>query len=142
MAVEQEAAVHDQTVARAVARRALKKGTVFGVKEGLGVERFGPAALAFDVAGVAWEAAENADTRCWGLLPDSIQVVRMELPAGAHTLAFQAVDRQGMPVGKAVRESVTVADGRNSYVVVTAVDAGIVGKSVESVDKTTSGATP
>jgi len=142
MAVDQEAAVHDQTVARAVARRALKKGTVFGVKEGLGVERFGPAALAFDVAGVAWEAAENADTRCWGLLPDSIQVVRMELPAGAHTLAFQAVDRQGMPVGKAVRESVTVADGRNTYVVVTAVDAGIVGKSVESVDKTTSGATP
>ena len=66
----------------------------------------------------------------------------MELPAGAHTLALQAVDRQGMPVGKAVRESVTVADGRNTYVVVTAVDAGIVGKSVESVDKMTSGATP
>jgi tetratricopeptide (TPR) repeat protein len=142
MAVEQEAAVHDRTVARAVARRALKKGTVFGVKEGLGVERFGPAALAFDLAGVAWEAAENADTRCWGLLPDSIQVVRMELPAGQHTLALQAVDRQGMSVGRAVPRSVTVTDGRNTYVVVTAVDAGILGKSVESVDKTTSGATP
>jgi hypothetical protein len=66
----------------------------------------------------------------------------MELPAGQHTLALQAVDRQGMSVGRAVPRSVTVTDGRNTYVVVTAVDAGILGKSVESVDKTTSGATP
>jgi len=127
MAVEQEAAIHDRTVARAVARRALKKGTVFGVKEGLGVDRFGPAALLFDVAGVAWEAAENADTRCWGLLPDSIQVVRIELPAGTHMLALRAVDEAGHPVGPAVPRSVTVADGRNTYVVAHAPDAGIIG---------------
>lgn len=132
MAVEQEAAVHDRTVARAVARRALKKGTVFGVKEGLGVDRLGPAALLFDVAGVAWEAAENADTRCWGLLPDSIQVVRIELPAGTHTLALRAVDEAGHPVGPAVPRSVTVADGRNTYVVVQAPDAGIIGEVLSS----------
>jgi tetratricopeptide (TPR) repeat protein len=132
MAVDQEAAVHDRTVARAVARRALKKGTVFGVKEGLGVDRFGPAALLFDVAGVAWEAAENADTRCWGLLPDSIQVVRIELPAGTHTLALRAIDEAGHPVGPAVPRSVTVADGRNTYVVLQAPDAGIIGKVLTS----------
>ena len=108
------------------ARQALSEHRRFGV------DRFGPAALAFDVAGVAWEAAENADTRCWGLLPDSIQVVRMELPAGQHTLALQAVDRQGMPVGKAMRESVTVADGRNTYVVAQAPDAGIIGEVLAS----------
>jgi hypothetical protein len=119
-------------VARAVARRALKKGTVFGVKEGLGVDRFGPAALLFDVAGVAWEAAENADTRCWGLLPDSIQVVRIELPAGTHTLALRAIDEAGHPVGPAVPRSVTVADGRNTYVVLQAPDAGIIGKVLTS----------
>ena len=38
--------------------------------------------LALDVAGVVWEATESADTRCWGLLPDKIQVMRLELPAG------------------------------------------------------------
>ena len=31
---------------------------------------------------MAWEASEAADTRCWGLLPDKIQVLRIELPAG------------------------------------------------------------
>src|SRR5688500_3440388 len=40
------------------------------------------AGLGFDALGVAWEATENADTRCWSLLPDKIQVVRLELPAG------------------------------------------------------------
>lgn len=127
MAVEQQAAIHDRVVARAVARRAMKKATVFGVKEGIGLGRFGPAALAFDLAGVAWEAAENADTRCWGLLPDSIQVARVELPAGEHALAVSAVDETGRALGPAVPRSVTVADGRNTYLVVAAVDGGIVG---------------
>jgi len=131
MAVEQDAAMHDRTVARAVARRALKKGTVFGVKEGLGVERFGPAALAFDLAGVAWEAAENADTRCWGLLPDSIQVARLELPVGEHELRLASVDDSGT-LGPMVRRHVRVEDGRNAYVVVTAVDAGIIGEALTS----------
>ena len=127
MAVEQDDATHDRTVARAVARRALKKGAVYGVKEGIGLDRFGPAALLFDVAGVAWEAAENADTRCWGLLPDSIQVARLELPAGEHTLATAAVDEAGATVGVRSARRVTVEDGRNTYVVLTAVDAGIIG---------------
>lgn len=142
MAVEQEEAIHDRTVARAVARRALKKGAVFGVKEGIGVDRFGPAALLFDVAGVAWEAAENADTRCWGLLPDSIQVLRLELPVGRHALALRAVDEAGQPVGAAGLRHVTVEDGRNAYVVVTALDAGILGRADEPADKTFPGATP
>ena len=30
------------------------------------------------------ELPEAADTRCWGLLPDKIQVLRIELPAGRH----------------------------------------------------------
>jgi len=142
MAVEQEAATHDATVARAVARRAIKKATVFGVKEGIGLDRFGPAALLFDVAGVAWEAAENADTRCWGLLPDSIQVLRLELPVGTHALALRAVDEAGHPVGAAGLRQVEVGDGRNTYLVVTALDAGILGRSDEDVTATPRGTMP
>ena len=130
MAVDQDAAMHDRTVARAVARRALKKGTVFGIKEGIGLQQYGPAALAFDLAGVAWEAAENADTRCWGLLPDSIQVARLELPAGEHDLFLAPVDDSNT-AGAMVRRRVRVEDGRNAYLVVTAVDAGILGGSDE-----------
>jgi hypothetical protein len=56
----------------------------------------------------------------------------MELPAGQHTLALQAVDRQGMSVGRAVPRSVTVTDGRNTYVVIQAPDAGIIGEVLSS----------
>ena len=127
MAVQQHEAVLPQTVGRAVARRSLKKAAIFGAKQGLGLQNSLPA-LAFDVAGVAWEATENADTRCWGLLPDTIQVLRLELPAGEHTLALQPVDRSGRPLGVAVPRTVTVLDGRNTYVLAQATDAGIVGK--------------
>lgn len=127
MAVQQHEAVLPQTVGRAVARRSLKKVAIFGAKQGMGLQNSMPG-LAFDVAGVAWEATENADTRCWGLLPDTIQVLRLELPAGEHTLAIQPLDRNGRPLGDAVPRTVTVLDGRNTYVLTQATDAGIVGK--------------
>jgi hypothetical protein len=127
MAVRQHEAILPQTVGRAVARRSLKKAMIFGAKQGLGLQKTGLPALAFDVAGVAWEASENADTRCWGLLPDTIQVLRLELPAGVHTLALQPIDRGGRPLGDAVPRTVTVLDGRNTYVLAQATDAGIVG---------------
>ena len=128
MAIRQQEAVLPQTVGRAVARRSLKKGAIFGAKQGLGLQNGGLPAFAFDVAGVAWEATENADTRCWGLLPDTIQVLRLELPAGRHTLALQPFDRSGRPTGHAVPQTVTVLDGRNTYVLAQATDAGIVGR--------------
>jgi hypothetical protein len=77
---------------------------------------------------VAWEATENADTRCWGLLPDTIQVLRLELPVGQHTLALRPIDRSGRPLGDAVPQTVTILDGRNTYVLAQATDSGIVGK--------------
>lgn len=128
MAIQQHEAVLPQTVGRAVARRSLKKAAIFGAKQGLGLQSSGLPSLAFDVAGVAWEATENADTRCWGLLPDTIQVLRLELPVGQHTLALRPIDRSGRPLGGAVPQTVTILDGRNTYVLAQATDSGIVGK--------------
>ncbi len=128
MAINQHEAVLPQTVGRAVARRPLKKAAIFGAKQGLGLQNSGLPSLAFDVAGVAWEATENADTRCWGLLPDTIQVLRLELPVGQHTLALRPIDRSGRPLGGAVPQTVTILDGRNTYVLAQATDSGIVGK--------------
>jgi hypothetical protein len=127
MAVQQHEAVLPTTVGRAVARRSLKKSAILGAKQGLGLRTSGLPALAVDVAGVAWEATERADTRCWGLLPDTIQVLRLELPAGRHTLDLRPLDRSGRPLGDAVNRTVTVLDGRNTYVLVQATDAGVVG---------------
>jgi hypothetical protein len=127
MALRQQEAVLPFIVARALARRTGKKGTIYGMKQGLGM-RGGLPSLALDVAGVAWEATENADTRCWTLLPDRIQVLRLEMPVGAHAMLVQPLDRHGQPLGQAVEQSVTVADGRNTYLLVRATDVGLVGR--------------
>ncbi|HUG67528.1 MAG TPA: hypothetical protein VMM76_07240, partial [Pirellulaceae bacterium] len=52
-------------LARAVVRRVLKKAAVYAAKDALAVDD-GLTNLAFDAAGVVWEATEKADTRCWG----------------------------------------------------------------------------
>jgi hypothetical protein len=113
-------------------RRAVKSGAVFGVQQGLSLDGTLPG-VAVDVPGVAWQASEKPDTRCWGLLPDALQVVRLELPVGDHRLDLTAVDGAGHPFGVRGPLPVTVADGRTTYVVVHATDAGIIGRPMAGV---------
>ena len=56
------------------------------------------------------------------------QVLRLELPVGTHTLQLRPLDRQGRPLGQPVPQTVTVADGRNTYLLMQATDAGFVGR--------------
>lgn len=102
-----------QVMARAVARRVLKKGAIYAAKDQLEASS-DLASLAMDAAGVLWEATESADTRCWGLLPREIQILRLELPAGSHRLTLEAITG-GVPVGPGIPCDVPVANGRNTY---------------------------
>lgn len=113
MAVEQYAAVYPEVIARAVVRRVVKKGIVYGTKEAIGAKRNSLVNVGLDVAGVAWEATEAADTRCWGLLPDRIQVLRVELPQGQHQVSLQPVGAFG--AAREEIQTITIADGRNAY---------------------------
>lgn len=88
MAVEQFEVNRPWIIARAAARRALKKAGLYGVKEAAGVHS-AEGELLVDLIGILWEASEEADTRCWNLLPGSIQVARLELPAGEHNLKLE-----------------------------------------------------
>jgi hypothetical protein len=115
MAVDQFDVNRDAIIAKAVVRRIVKKGTIYAAKEVADVNPW--ISLLFDVGGVVWEAYEAADTRCWGLLPDRIQIARVELPAGDHTLELQAVSSSGKPLTSATYPvKVRVANGRNTYV--------------------------
>ena len=108
-AVRQYAAVFPHVMARAVARRAVKKGIIYAGKEAADIEKNSLVSLAMDVSGIVWEATENADTRCWGLLPDKIQVMRLELPAGRYRIAL--VPAQGQrAVGPEHEVGVEVVD--------------------------------
>lgn len=106
-------------IARAVARRALKESSVRATSQTLGLE--GNAATAFEFAAVnAWAASEKADLRCWGLLPREIQVLRAELPLGPQRIELSPVSYQGTFVAEPIPYTVTIQDGRNSFVIVTA----------------------
>lgn len=131
LAVQQYEAIYPQVIARAVVRRVVKKGAIYGAKQAMGVDPHGVANLALDVGGIVWEATEAADTRCWGLLPDQIQVFRLELPAGEHRLDLQPADMFGA-TGEAASRTIRVADGRNTYVLATFPDTHLVGEILAS----------
>ncbi len=130
LAVQQYQAIYPHILGRAVARRAVKKAAVYAVKEqvdGLNVW----ASLAMDAAGVVWEATESADTRCWALLPDKIQVLRVELPAGRHCVALRPAQGQ-IPVGGQTQVTVPVEDGRNCYALACCPDTHFAGQILVS----------
>lgn len=135
MATEQCEALMPETLARAIVRRVVKKGVVYGAKEAIGTDKSQLSSLALNAAGVVWEATESADTRCWGLLPDKIQVLRLELPAGEHNMILQAVGKNGQGIGGASTTKIQIADGRNTYVLANFPDANLVGKIVTSGGK-------
>ncbi len=103
-----------EVMARAVSRRVIKKGAVYLAKDQL--QASAPlASIGMDAVGVAWEATESADTRCWGLLPREIQVLRIELPAGTHEIQFRPA-AGGRLVGGSATQPVKIIDGRNTFV--------------------------
>lgn len=122
-------AKYPEIIARAVARRVVKKAAVYGVKEVADVNPW--VSLGLDAVGVAWEAAEQADLRCWAMLPAEIQVLRLELPVGEHRLSLTAGDRRSL-IGSAAVVPVTVEDGRNSYVLANFPDRELVGRALTS----------
>jgi hypothetical protein len=122
---------YPEIVGRAVARRIVKKAAVFALKDSIEADRQPLVNFALNLAGIAWEATEAPDTRCWGLLPDSIQVLRVELPAGEHALSLQPADRHG-PFGQRAAALLRIEEGRNTYVLANFPDGRLVGEVVVS----------
>lgn len=118
---------YNEILAMAVARRTIKKGAIYVAKEQMQAESNPLVDIALTLGGMAWEFSEAADTRCWGLLPESIQVLRIEAPMGTRTLKLQAVDAHG---AYGVPETVTVdvREQRNTYVLANFPDSQLVGK--------------
>ncbi len=145
MAEEQFEAIEPQIVAKAIIRRAVKKGILYGTKEFTDANPW--IGLAMDIGGIIWEASETADTRCWNLLPAEIQVARIELPVGQHTLALQPSSRiyslsnsaylptpDSVKVGTEESRTIRVYEGRNTYVLANFPNNRLVGKIVVSND--------
>ena len=110
------------TIARAVARRVTKETTIRAARDQLGISGTAGGLVQF-AAATAWSAGEQADTRCWGLLPREVQVLRAEIPVGVRRLALTPVGPGGGGRGPTRSVDVTIEDGRNQYLVVFAADA-------------------
>jgi hypothetical protein len=115
MANLQQEARYPEILGRAVARRVLKKGAIYAVKEVTDAQPNSLPSLALNVVGIAWEASEQADLRCWSMLPGRIQVLRMALPAGEHQVVLQPLSYTGTAVGIAAPTRVQIHAGRNTY---------------------------
>lgn len=107
----------DQQIARAVARRVVKKAAIYAAKDQLSAAGGSGADIALSLGGIAWEAMEKADTRHLQLLPARIEVLQLTLPAGRHELELCSAIAGDHRGGNAeARFSVTVDDGRNTLV--------------------------
>ncbi len=117
---------YHEVLAMAVARRTVKKAAIYIAKENVQAQSNPFADFALTVGGIAWEASEAADTRGWSLLPEKIQVLRMEVPVGTRTLKLQAADTQG-PFGAPETVTVDVQEQQNTYVLANFPDDQLVG---------------
>jgi hypothetical protein len=64
-------------------------------------------------------------------LPDKIQVLRVELPAGIHKVDLQPL-ASATVVGRSTAEKVEIANGRNTYMLAVVPDTKVVGSVLVS----------
>ncbi len=121
MAQQQCEAEMPWTIARAVVRRMTKEVAVTQASQAIGLSGIGRDLANFATVNT-WSLTERADTRCWGLLPREIQVLRAELPVGSHRIGLSAVDGRGQPLGTIHHTTVDIHDGQNSYLTTIASD--------------------
>ncbi|MAI72565.1 MAG: hypothetical protein CMM01_16895 [Rhodopirellula sp.] len=119
LAIRQNQAEMPWTIARAIVRRVTKEATVAAVGDAMGLEGTAGSLFHFATAS-AWSGMEKADTRCWGLLPREIQVLRTELPAGVHQVQVVPLGRGGGPLAGGIQQEITITNGRNQYLMVMA----------------------
>ncbi len=110
----------DQQLARAVARRIVKKGAVYAAKDQLAIAGDSGADLLLNLGGMAWEALEKPDTRHVHFLPERVEVLQAVLPVGEHVLEVGAMTCHGPTQPRDAlgvqAVSIRVDDGRNTFV--------------------------
>ncbi len=102
-------------LARTVVRAAAKVAISAGVKEAVSKKDETAGEVAGILTNLGTMLTERADTRCWQLLPGSITMVRMRLPAGTHELTLEAGDA-GTPDSSVYLGPVEVRPGEIAFV--------------------------
>lgn len=59
---------------------------------------------------------EQADTRTWFLLPRTVQIARLPVKPGVHSITVQAHDGNGNPLGTTAFDNIAVKPGEKKFV--------------------------
>ncbi len=124
LALKQVEAEMPWTIARAVVRRTMKELAVAQAGKSLGLDGIEGSLFRF-VASSVWSGSENADTRCWSLLPREIQVLRIELPAGKHEFELSTLGWSDEVYRTSDPIRLEVLNGQNQYIIAIAPDEQI-----------------
>lgn len=117
VANESYQASRDQVVAKAVARRIVKKGVVYAAKDQLDIDKDSGTDLLLSLGGAAWEALEKPDLRHLELLPERIDVAVLSLPVGRYRMDAGASSKEGDLIEPDQSTSVEIVNGRNTFVI-------------------------
>lgn len=81
-------------VARAVARAAAKLAITRGIEEEMREKDEGAADFFAMLGNAAFAVTEQADTRSWTLLPGTVEIARVRVPAGGATVRVEVSGRE------------------------------------------------
>lgn len=102
-------------IARAVARAWTKLAIARAIEEEAGEENEAVGRILGAVANAGAVFLERADTRSWALVPDRVEILRIDLPPGEHALALRSSSGAALDLG-----TVRVAEGATTVVFGTA----------------------
>lgn len=86
-------------IARAVARAGAKLAITRAIEEEAGEENETVGRILGAVANVGAALLERADTRSWALVPDRVEILRVDLPPGEHALALRSGSGEDLDLG-------------------------------------------
>ena len=94
-----EAAGRPWAIARAVARAGAKLAITRAIEEEAGEENETVGRILGAVANVGAALLERADIRSWALVPDRVEILRVDLRPGEHALALRSASGEALDLG-------------------------------------------
>lgn len=103
-------------LARMVVRAAAKLGLSHSLGEAVGSKDEAAGEIVGLLSNLGTLLTERADTRAWHLLPGSVSMARLRLPAGTHDLSLEMDRQRASGVGGSSLGAVEVRAGETTFV--------------------------
>jgi hypothetical protein len=107
--------IRAKTIARGIIKYILTQKVASKVKESSGEAS---AWLAKTLMKTVSSATEVSDKRCWRSLPDKINIARLSLPEGSHSVELKFYDKNNTIIDTRILNDIKVIKGKKTFVAV------------------------